>query len=63
MLVIGWKSGVNVNGAVRAIHKHVGLSLDESKKIVDGVIDGKTHKLPDDFILREDLEDCKFIIQ
>lgn len=63
MLIIGWRAGVNATGAVRAIQKHTSLSLAESKKIVDDVIDGKSYKLPNDFILREDLEECKFIIQ
>jgi ribosomal protein L7/L12 len=62
MTIIGWRRGVDAGAATAAIRKHTGMSLVESKKLVDSAIAGTAVKLPDDFVLREDLEDCNFII-
>lgn len=63
MYVIGWRAGAKSVEAINAVRKHTGLSLTESKQIIEDVLAGNTQRLPDDFILREDLEDCRFIIQ
>lgn len=62
MTIIGWKSGADSQKAIQAINKHTGLSLVESKSLINTILNGDPVVLPDDFILREDLEDCKFII-
>ena len=61
--IIGWKAGAKAADAVNAVRKHTGLSLAESKQLIDDVLSGNSRKLPDDFVLREDLEDCRFIVQ
>lgn len=62
MIVLGYKTGANSIKAVQAIKKHTGKSLLESKRIIEDVLDGKPVTLPDDFVLREDLEDLKFLV-
>lgn len=62
MTIIGWRKGVNEAAAIAALRKHTGKSLSESKKIIDSAIQGQSIVLPNDFVLREDLEDCNFII-
>lgn len=62
MLITGYRAGVNTISATRAISKHTGMSIIEAKKLIEDAIEGKTVKLPDDFVLREDLEDLGFKI-
>lgn len=62
MRIIGCKHNANINDAVLAIRKHTGKSLAESKKIIDDVMECKSVVLPDDFVLREDLEDANFLV-
>ena len=62
MTIVGWKKGANTIDAIRAVKKHTGKSLLESKRLIEDVLDGKPVVLPDDFVLREDLEDCNFFI-
>ena len=63
MYIIGWRAGAKTIEAINAIRKHTGMTLPESKRLVEDVLSGHTRKLPNDFVLREDLEDCKFIVQ
>lgn len=62
MRIIGCKYNANISDATTAIRKHTGKSLAESRKIIDEVMEGKSVDLPDDFVLREDLEDANFLI-
>jgi ribosomal protein L7/L12 len=63
MYVIGWRAGAKTIQAITAVQKHTGLSLVESKRLIEDVLAGNSRKLPNDFVLREDLEDCNFIVQ
>lgn len=62
MLVVGYKAGADFNKATAAVSKHLGISLHEAKNICDKIEKGETVKIENDFVLREDLEDCKFFI-
>lgn len=57
MLVTGYRANANFEQAKLAIKKHTQFSLAESKQLCDAIRDGQSVKLPDDFVLREDLED------
>lgn len=57
MLVTGYKAHANFDKAKLAIKKHTQYTLLESKQICDAIRDGQSVTLPDDFVLREDLED------
>lgn len=60
MIVVGYKAGADSIKATQAIKKHTGKSLLESKRLVEEILDGNVIQLPDDFVLREDLEDLGF---
>lgn len=62
MLIIGCKHRANSISAINAVKKHTGKSLLESKRLIESVMEGKTVELPDDFVLREDLEDANFLV-
>jgi ribosomal protein L7/L12 len=62
MYIIGCKHNAKSVDAITAVKKHTGKSLLESKKLIESVMEGKSVKLPDDFVLREDLEDANFLI-
>jgi len=57
MYVTGYRAGANFDQARIAISKHTHFNLSESKTICDAIQEGQAVKLPDDFVLREDLED------
>lgn len=57
MYVTGYRANANFEQARIAINKHTQFSLSESKAICDAIQEGQAVKLPDDFVLREDLED------
>jgi hypothetical protein len=63
MIITGYRHGAKATDAVKAIHKHTEQSLHKSKSIVDEALEGKAMRLPDDFVLREDLEDAGFIVE
>jgi len=63
MFIIGYRAGVNTIEAVSIVRKHTDKSLIDSKRLIEEAIEGKAVKLPDDFVLREDLEDLGFIIK
>lgn len=62
MTIIGWRQGANSVNAIRAVAKHTGKPLLESKQLIESALEGNAVVLPDDFILREDLEECNFIL-
>jgi len=62
MLVLGYKAGADFNKATAAISNHTGITLHEAKKIADKIKAGETVKLDFNFVLQEDLVECKFFI-
>lgn len=60
MYITGYRAGVKTIDAISAVKKHTGKSLLESKQLIEAAIEGKAVELPDDFVLREDLEDLGF---
>jgi len=63
MVITGWRAGVRTIDAVQAVHKHTDFGLRDSKILIETALSGKSVKLPDDFVLREDLEDCGFTVK
>jgi len=63
MIVEGYRYGANFNEAPRVIAKHTNISLSDAIKLCNQLKDGTIVILPDDFVLREDLTDLKFIIK
>ena len=57
MLVVGYKANTNFTEVTRVIKKHCNFSASDVKHIVEHIKEGNVVKLPDDFVLREDLED------
>ena len=49
--------------AQQVIKKHTSFSGNDVKQIVEHIREGKGVKLPDDFVLREDLEELNFLVQ
>ena len=62
MMVIGYKPNANFIGATNVIKKHTNFSISEVKQLVEHIREGNGVKLPDDFVLREDLEDLNFTL-
>lgn len=60
MYITGYRAGVKATEAISVVRKHTGKSLSESKRLIEDAIEGKPVQLPDDFVLREDLEDLGF---
>lgn len=60
MYITGYRAGVKTIDAVIAVKKHTGKSMIESKRLIEAAIEGKAVQLPDDFVLREDLEELGF---
>lgn len=63
MIISGWRPGANSLIATKMVQQHTGMSLNESKYLIEDVLDGTPRKLPDDFVLREELESLNFIIE
>lgn len=63
MIITGWKNGVKTINAIQAVKKHTSMSLRESKQLIETALEGEPVKLPDDLVLREELEDLGFSIQ
>jgi len=62
MIVIGYRPNANFIEAKHVIKKHTNFSFDDVKQILEQIMEGKGVKLPDDFVLREDLEDLNFLL-
>lgn len=62
MIVIGYRPSANFVEAQNVIKKHTQLSTSDVKQILEHIKEGKGVKLPDDFVLREDLEDLNFLL-
>jgi hypothetical protein len=63
MIVVGYRSTANFIEATNVIRKHTEFSLNDTKTIIENIKSGKGVKLPDDFVLRADLEDLDFLVQ
>lgn len=62
MIVIGYRPSANFLEAQNVIKKHTSLNTSDVKQIVEHIREGKGVKLPDDFVLREDLEALNFLV-
>lgn len=62
MIVTGYKPNADFGRAQQAIKKHTKFSHSDAKHIVEHIREGNVVKLPDDFVLREDLEDLNFLL-
>lgn len=62
MIVTGYKTSANFYEAQLVIQKHTDLSASDVKTIMKNIQQGTAVKLPDDFVLREDLEDLHFLL-
>jgi transcription elongation factor GreA-like protein len=62
MLVVGYKTNANFAEAARVIKKHTNMETKDVQKVVSQIKEGQGVKLPNDFVLREDLEDLDFLI-
>jgi transcription elongation factor GreA-like protein len=62
MIVLGYRSNANFNEAVRVIKKHTNMDSQSINQVVSQIKKGQGVNLPDDFCLREDLEDLNFLI-
>jgi len=63
MLVTGYKANANFLEAQLVIKKHTKYSTSDAKQICEAIKEGKAVKLPDDFVLREDLEELSFTVE
>jgi ribosomal protein L7/L12 len=63
MTIIGFKKGANSISAIVSVRNHTGMSLAESKRLIERVLAGNPVTLDDDFVLREELTEQKFIVQ
>ena len=63
MLVTGYKSTADFDGAAKSIAKHADVKLSQASFFLDKLkTEGLTFSVKDDFVLREDLENFKFTI-
>jgi hypothetical protein len=62
MIVLGYKSGANFSEVANALKKHTDWDAKTVRQVVSDIQKGKGVKLPDDFVLREDLEDLKLLV-
>lgn len=62
MIVLGYKAGANFVEVGRVIKKHTNMDAATLKKVVADIQEGKGVTLPDDFVLREDLEDLNLLV-
>ena len=62
MIVIGYRPNANFIEAKHVIKKHTNFSFDDIKNMLDHIREGQGVKLPNDFVLREDLTDLNFLV-
>jgi len=63
MLITGYRRGANSLYAIQAVKKHTNLDLKTSKRLIEDVLEGRPIELPNDFVLREELEALNFILE
>jgi uncharacterized protein YfdQ (DUF2303 family) len=62
MIVLGYRSGTNFIEVGRVLSKHTNMDAQKVKRIVSDIKEGKGVNLPDDFVLREDLEELNLFL-
>ena len=62
MIVIGYRPNANFDEAQNVLKKHTQFSISDIKHMLEHIREGQGVKLPDDFVLREDLEDLNFLV-
>jgi hypothetical protein len=62
MIIVGYKNRANFSEAARVIKKHTNLDAVAVKNMIEQIKNGNGVSLPNDFCLREDLEDLHFLI-
>lgn len=62
MIVIGYKTGANFVEVASVLRKHTKMDAKTVKKTVADISEGKSVQLPDDFVLREDLEELNLLL-
>lgn len=63
MLVLGYRGNINTVEVTKSIKKHTNYNSTELKKIVSEIELGNPVNLPNDFVLREELENLSILIQ
>lgn len=63
MIVLGYRAGANFAEVGQVLRKHTNMDAQTIKQVIQDIQEGKGVNLPDDFVLREDLEDLKFLVQ
>lgn len=62
MIVIGYKPNANFVEAQNVLKKHTAFNISDIKQLLEHIREGQGVNLPDDFVLREDLEDLNFLL-
>lgn len=62
MIVLGYKTGANFVEVANVLKKHTNMDSKTVRQVVSDIQEGKGVKLPDDFVLREDLEDLMLLV-
>lgn len=62
MIVIGYRPTANFIEAQNVLKKHTQFSISDIKQLLEHIKEGRGVKLPDDFVLREDLEALNFLV-
>jgi len=62
MIVTGYKPNANFLEASNVLSKHTTFSAVDIKHMLEHIREGQGVKLPDDFVLREDLEELNFYL-
>ncbi len=63
MTIVGFRKGADSYSAILSVRKHTGRSLHDSKRLIEQVLYGNPVILEDDFVLREELTEQKFIVE
>lgn len=64
MLIVGYKSTADFNEGTKSVLKHTDFTANQTKKLLKDLKEtGLGVALPDDFVLREELEDLGFILR
>lgn len=63
MLVIGYRGNINKSEVIKTLNKHTDFKKDDLKTIVTNIVAGNAVNLPDDFVLREELETLNILLK
>lgn len=62
MVIHGYRAGTNFAKVATVLRKHTNMDSKTLKQVVDDIKEGKGVRLPDDFVLREDLEELDIFV-